>query len=143
MKRKLATLILTAVLAMNTIACSATAKTSSTTVTNTTTSQTTSQTTSNNSTAIDALDSANLFSKKDKEIEYDEKTSKTIKLNNESVTISEEGTYILSGTITNGQVIVDAPKEAISKVENISYEHYIKMDLPPYSARLFEVVIIG
>ncbi|EHL17657.1 hypothetical protein HMPREF9630_01523 [Peptoanaerobacter stomatis] len=112
MKRKLATLILTAVLAMNTIACSATAKASSTTVTNTTTSQTTSQTTSNNSTAIDALDSANLFSKKDKEIEYDEKTSKNIKLNNESVTISEEGTYILSGTITNGQVIVDAPKEA-------------------------------
>ncbi|EJU20033.1 PF14262 domain protein [Peptoanaerobacter stomatis] len=112
MKRKLATLILTAVLAMNTIACSATAKTSSTTVTNTTTSQTTSQTTSNNSTAIDALDSANLFSKKDKEIEYDEKTSKTIKLNNESITISEEGTYIFSGTITNGQVIVDAPKEA-------------------------------
>ena len=38
---------------------------------------------------------------------------------------------------------IDAPKEVISKVENISYEHYIKMDLPPYSARLFEVVIIG
>lgn len=111
MKRKLAILLLTALLAIHTTACSATAKTSSTTV-NTTNSQTTSQTTSTNSTAIDALDSANLFSKKDKEIEYDEKTSKTIKLNNESVTISEEGTYILSGTITNGQVIVDAPKEA-------------------------------
>lgn len=111
MKRKLVILLLTALLAIHTTACSATAKTSSTTV-NTTNSQTTSQTTSTNSTAIDALDSANLFSKKDKEIGYDKKTSKTIKLNNESVTISEEGTYILSGTITNGQVIVDAPKEA-------------------------------
>ncbi|EHL10557.1 hypothetical protein HMPREF9629_00772 [Peptoanaerobacter stomatis] len=111
MKRKLAILLLTALLAIHTTACSATAKTSSTTV-NTTNSQTTSQTTSTNSTAIDALDSAILFSKKDKEIGYDEKTSKTIKLNNESVTIREEGTYILSGTITNGQVIVDAPKEA-------------------------------
>ncbi|MGP1489110.1 MAG: 1,4-alpha-glucan branching protein GlgB [Peptoanaerobacter stomatis] len=38
---------------------------------------------------------------------------------------------------------IDAPKEVISEIENISYEHYIKMDLPPYSARLFEVVIIG
>lgn len=38
---------------------------------------------------------------------------------------------------------VDLPNEqALSIVENISYEHYIKMDLTPFTARLFEIVPI-
>lgn len=127
MKRKIATIIITGMLAISSVACSAAATqttNNTTTTSNVSTTNSNSATTTNNSSAtnqtstttsttkIDALDSANLFSNRDKEIGYDETQSKKITLNNQSVTISEEGTYILSGTITNGQVVVDAPKEA-------------------------------
>lgn len=63
-----------------------------------------------------------MFSDRDKEIGYDEENSTVIKLSDDSttcdsdavqisgntVTIIDEGTYILSGTLTDGMVIVDA-----------------------------------
>lgn len=39
---------------------------------------------------------------------YDENACTNIQLENESITINQEGVYRLSGTLTNGQVIVDA-----------------------------------
>ncbi|MBQ4100225.1 MAG: carbohydrate-binding domain-containing protein, partial [Oscillospiraceae bacterium] len=50
----------------------------------------------------------------DKEIGYDENNSTKINLNEkpEGVTITAEGTYILTGTLENGQVVVDADKTA-------------------------------
>jgi len=82
--------------------------------------------TSSGSTSTDSsaqgIDVSNMFSDRDKEIGYDEENSTVIKLSNDSttcdsdavqisgntVTIIDEGTYILSGTLTDGMVIVDA-----------------------------------
>lgn len=68
------------------------------------------------------IDSSEIFSDRDFEIGYDETTSAQITLNGTSascdsnavlisgstVTITDEGTYILNGTLENGMVIVDA-----------------------------------
>ena len=68
------------------------------------------------------IDSSQIFSDRDFEIGYDETTSAQITLNGTSascdsnavlisgstVTITDEGTYILNGTLENGMVIVDA-----------------------------------
>lgn len=82
--------------------------------------------TSSGSTSTDSsaqgIDVSNMFSDRDKEIRYDEENSTVIKLSDDSttcdsdavqisgntVTIIDEGTYILSGTLTDGMVIVDA-----------------------------------
>ena len=82
--------------------------------------------TSSGSTSTDSSaqgnDVSNMFSDRDKEIGYDEENSTVIKLSDDSttcdsdavqisgntVTIIDEGTYILSGTLTDGMVIVDA-----------------------------------
>lgn len=82
--------------------------------------------TSSSSTSTDSsaqgIDVSNMFSDRDKEIGYDEENSTVIKLSDDSttcdsdavqisgntVTIIDEGTYILSGTLTDGMVIVDA-----------------------------------
>ena len=82
--------------------------------------------TSSGSTSTDSsaqgIDVSNMFSDRDKEIGYDEENNTVIKLSDDSttcdsdavqisgntVTIIDEGTYILSGTLTDGMVIVDA-----------------------------------
>ena len=82
--------------------------------------------TSSGSTSTDSsaqgIDVSNMFSDRDKEIGYDEENSTVIKLSDDSttcdsdavqisgntVTIIDEGTYILSGTLTDGMVIVDS-----------------------------------
>ena len=82
--------------------------------------------TSSGSTSTDSsaqgIDVSNMFSDRDKEIGYDEENSTVIKLSDDSttcdsdavqisgntVTIIDEGPYILSGTLTDGMVIVDA-----------------------------------
>ena len=82
--------------------------------------------TSSGSTSTDSsaqgIDVSSMFSDRDKEIGYDEENSTVIKLSDDSttcdsdavqisgntVTIIDEGTYILSGTLTDGMVIVDA-----------------------------------
>ena len=58
--------------------------------------------------SADKLDITNMFSDRDKEIGYDESSATKIALSDSSVTIDKEGTYILSGTLSNGQVIIDA-----------------------------------
>lgn len=69
-----------------------------------------------------SIDSSEIFSDRDFEIGYDETTSAQITLNGTSascdsnavqisgstITITDEGTYILSGILDNGMVIVDA-----------------------------------
>ena len=68
------------------------------------------------------LDSSNMFSGRDKEVGYEESTSTIITLsdnastcnsdnvviNKNIITLQEEGTYILSGSLSNGQIIIDA-----------------------------------
>lgn len=58
--------------------------------------------------SADKLDITNMFSDRDKEIGYDESSATKIALSDSSVTIDKEGTYILSGTLSNGQVTIDA-----------------------------------
>ena len=50
------------------------------------------------------------FSNRDLAGTYDESEAEKITLNGESVTISEAGVYILTGTISDGQIIVDVDK---------------------------------
>ncbi len=73
---------------------------------------------------------------KDKQVNYDKSTSKIINLSDGStnftgsgikvegnkVTITEAGTYVLSGTLSDGQVIVDVTKEddVILVLENVN-----------------------
>lgn len=72
--------------------------------------------------SITYLNGTDMFTARDKEIGYDENTATVITLadnastcngndvsiNDNTVIISEEGTYILSGVLSNGQIIVDA-----------------------------------
>lgn len=60
----------------------------------------------NNTTAVTALDTSNMFTSRDKEIGYDESGATKLTLANETVTITKEGIYLLSGKISNGQIIV-------------------------------------
>lgn len=63
---------------------------------------------------VEEKDYSDMFSNRDKEIGYDENNSTKINLNEkpEGVTITAEGTYILTGTLENGQVVIDADKTA-------------------------------
>lgn len=72
--------------------------------------------------ALPSLDSTEMFTDRDFEIGYDESksaiitlegdtafcTSDAVLISGSTVTISEEGTYILSGTLTDGTIVVDA-----------------------------------
>lgn len=59
----------------------------------------------------EALDTSDMFSNRDLNVNYDTAEAKTIVLNNETTTIAGEGTYIVSGNIENGQIIVDASSD--------------------------------
>ncbi len=80
---------------------------------------------SDSATAVDVDFSATdeeMFSERDTEIEYDEEACRVIELNGDSatcdsasvlisgsvITVSGEGTYIVSGILNNGMIIVDA-----------------------------------
>lgn len=92
---------------------------------NTQTEQSTQQNTEQNkesSSAVTEIDTSDMFSDRDKEVGYDESESVAISLadngsscesdavsiTENTVTIKEEGTYILSGSLSNGMVIVEA-----------------------------------
>ena len=71
---------------------------------------------------LSEIDASEMFTDRDKEIGYDEENSAVITLSDDysscnsdaveidgnTVTIVDEGTYILSGVLKNGMVIVDA-----------------------------------
>lgn len=72
--------------------------------------------------SVTYLNASDMFTERDKEIGYDDNTAVSITLsdnasassgnnvsiNDNIVTISDEGTYILSGTLSNGMIIIDA-----------------------------------
>lgn len=86
-----------------------------------TTQQTTESSTTTSSSATET-DASDMFSDRDKEVGYDESESVTISLADNSsscesdavsitentITIKDEGTYILSGSLSDGMVIVEA-----------------------------------
>lgn len=102
--------------------CSQTSTEISTTSTQAEENSATSSTSETTTVTPTSINSSEIFSERDFEIGYDETTSAQITLNGTSascdsdavlisgstVTITEEGTYILNGTLENGMVIVDA-----------------------------------
>jgi len=74
--------------------------------------------------AVSVVDVSKMFTDRDKEIGYDEKNCVIITLNDDTiqasdtavkisgsnVTIIDEGTYLVKGSLTNGQIVVDAEK---------------------------------
>ena len=55
-------------------------------------------------------DTSDLFTNRDYRTEYDENDCTLLNLGDSSVTITEEGSYLLRGTLTEGQIIVDVEK---------------------------------
>lgn len=76
------------------------------------------------SVTVTSLDVSDMFTDRDKEIGYDEEscarivlqgssaqsTDSGVKINGTTVTITGEGTYLISGNLQNGSIIVDAEK---------------------------------
>lgn len=95
--------------------------------------QTSDATTSNISTQVDSSD---MFSDRDYEVGFDESDSAIITLNGDSatcssnavqisgttVTIIDEGTYILSGTLDDGMIIVNSENTGVLAVSYLSVQ---------------------
>lgn len=58
------------------------------------------------------VDPADMFTDWDRSGEYDESECIRLELDSDTVTITEEGTYILSGSLEGGMVVVDADESA-------------------------------
>lgn len=85
----------------------------------------------NSAISVNSLDTNDMFTDRDKEIGYDETSSvkiylkdsastcdsSTVNIKDDTIIISDEGTYILSGSLTNGQIIIDT--DSNSKVQLI------------------------
>ncbi len=66
-------------------------------------------------TSVDTTSGASkseMFTDRDLSGDYDESEAETIELDGESITITEEGVYIISGTLDDGQIIVNADDSA-------------------------------
>ncbi len=96
-------------------------------------SKTTTETSSespSSATEITYLDADDMFTDRDKEVGYDEDTataitlsddasscdSSSVTISNNTITITDEGTYLLTGSLSDGQVIVDADDKKVQLV---------------------------
>ena len=96
-------------------------------------SKTTTETSSESSssaTGITYLDADDMFTDRDKEVGYDEDTataitlsddasscdSSSVTISNNTITITDEGTFLLTGSLSDGQVIVDADNKKVQLV---------------------------
>lgn len=128
MKKTLAVL-LAAALGCNVAACSSDSSKSD--VENTQSSETAS-TSEDGKIVTSQLDTSDMFSDRDKEIGYDETqsvsieladngitaTADSVEITDSVVTIKDEGTYILTGALSDGQVVVDADSKKVQLVLN-------------------------
>ena len=120
-------IVLTASMTVTAVGCGSTSAGSTETADAVTESQTETAEASN----IDGiLDSSDMFTNRDKEIGYDEESAIAINLSDgastadsdsvvidgDTITITEEGTYILSGSLTNGQIVVEAENAKVQLV---------------------------
>ena len=123
----LGTIVLTAFMTVTAVGCGSTSAGSTETADAVTESQTEAAEASN----IDGiLDSSDMFTNRDKEIGYDEESAIAINLSDgastadsdsvvidgDTITITGEGTYILSGSLTNGQIVVEAENAKVQLV---------------------------
>ena len=123
----LGAIVLTASMTVTAVGCGSTSAGSTETADAVTKSQTETAEVSN----IDGiLDSSDMFTNRDKEIGYDDESAIAINLSDgastadsdsvvidgDTITITEEGTYILSGSLTNGQIVVEAENAKVQLV---------------------------
>ena len=123
----LGAIVLTASMTVTAVGCGSTSAGSTETADAVTESQTETAEASN----IDGiLDSSDMFTNRDKEIGYDEESAIAINLSDgastadsdsvvidgDTITITEDGTYILSGGLTNGQIVVEAENAKVQLV---------------------------
>lgn len=123
----LGAIVLTVSMTVTAVGCGNTSASSTETADAVTESQTEAAEASN----IDGiLDSSDMFTNRDKEIGYDEESAIAINLSDgastadsdsvvidgDTITITEEGTYILSGSLTNGQIVVEAENAKVQLV---------------------------
>ncbi|MFI3229308.1 MAG: carbohydrate-binding domain-containing protein [Bacillota bacterium] len=75
---------------------------------------------SSSSVAVDVVDieEDDMFTDRDLSGDYDASEATNITLTTSSVTIDTEGTYIISGSLSNGQIIVDAEDAKVQLVLN-------------------------
>ncbi|MBQ7521784.1 MAG: carbohydrate-binding domain-containing protein, partial [Clostridia bacterium] len=129
-KKNLTAMIISLALIMSFVGCSTTNNTTSDDNTTATINSNQNDTDKNDTTSSDSSSKVkttsstsadDMFTSRDKEVGYDDTTSVTITLadnktsssdnsvtvDGNTVTITKEGTYILSGTLTNGQIIVN------------------------------------
>lgn len=90
----------------------------------------TSSESSSSATEITYLNADDMFTDRDKEVGYDEDTataitlsddasscdSSSVTISNNTITITDEGTYLLTGRLSDGQVIVDADDKKVQLV---------------------------
>ena len=90
----------------------------------------TSSESSSSATEITYLNADDMFTDRDKEVGYDEDTataitlsdnasscdSSSVSISDNTITITDEGTYLLTGSLSDGQVIVDADDKKVQLV---------------------------
>lgn len=90
----------------------------------------TSSESSSSTTEITYLNADDMFTDRDKEVGYDEDTataitlsdnasscdSSSVSISDNTITITDEGTYLLTGSLSDGQVIVDADDKKVQLV---------------------------
>lgn len=126
--KKLGTYIICTILLINAMTgCSKTGKDTTINAENTTdtvTGTTTNSTIDGIITTVDSLDITDMFTTGDKEVGYDDNESTsvilkdngstaaadTVEIKENTIIITGEGTYVLSGSLSEGQIIVDAEK---------------------------------
>lgn len=109
--RRLLSLFLSLLLIFTMAACSNTDNANSDSVDNNTSTDIISPSQSTNDLTQNAQSSLavnEMFTARDKEIGYDEGSATKITLSNQNVAIDKEGLYILSGTLADGQIVVEA-----------------------------------
>lgn len=121
-KRKICTMLISVSLILALCGCNTSDSTGSSSVATEKSTQKTQSSEVSSTTNSTSTSNSDMFTDKDKEIGYDETTATTISLadnkiqssdnsvktDGNTVTISNEGTYILSGKLSNGQVIIDS-----------------------------------
>lgn len=125
----LGAIVLTASITVTAVGCGSTSAGSTETADAVTVTE--SQTETAEASNIDGiLDSSDMFTNRDKEIGYDDESaiainlsdgastadSNSVVIDGDTITITEEGTYILSGSLTNGQIVVDAENAKVQLV---------------------------
>lgn len=125
----LGAIVLTASITVTAVGCGSTSAGSTETADAVTVTE--SQTETAEESNIDGiLDSSDMFTNRDKEIGYDDESaiainlsdgastadSNSVVIDGDTITITEEGTYILSGSLTNGQIVVDAENAKVQLV---------------------------